>query len=425
MTRRPGLVAGAPFLADPAVRRILSLLNDAGEQARVVGGAVRNTLMGLTVSDIDIATTAVPQLVMRRAAAAGIHAVPTGIEHGTVTLVVAGAPHEVTTLREDIETDGRRAVVRFGRDFAQDALRRDFTINALGADADGTVHDYAGGLVDIAARRVRFIGDADARIREDVLRILRLFRFSAAYGDGTVDAAGLAAAGRNKAGLDRLSRERIRQETLKLLVQPQAAAVLDIMAAGGFLDPVLGGPADVARFRRLVAIEAALGERASPVRRLFALAAFAGDDAARLRERLKLSNAENERLSALAVSGAARPAIPCPPPTAVETAASERALLYRLGPETYRDRVVADWLDAGAPADDPARSVAYRLPDRWTAPKFPISGADLLAAGLNPGPAVGETLRRLESDWIAAGMPEGAAVRAALLAGLGTHAPQS
>ena len=197
---------------------LLAVLDRAGEEARVVGGAVRNALLGEPLGDIDIATTALPAEVVRRTQAAGFKAVPTGIEHGTVTVVVLGRPFEVTTLREDVETFGRHAKVAFGRDWKRDAERRDFTMNALSAARDGTVYDYVGGLADVEARRVRFIGDAATRIAEDYLRILRFFRFHAAYGEGALDPAGVAACIAGRAGLEQLSRERIRIEILKLLL---------------------------------------------------------------------------------------------------------------------------------------------------------------------------------------------------------------
>lgn len=222
-------IAGAAFWATPGLAEVLGLLNAGDEEARVVGGAVRNSLLNLPVIDVDIATTALPQEVVERARRAGMKPVPTGIAHGTVTVVAGHHAFEVTTLREDMETDGRRAVVRFGRDWRHDAERRDFTLNALYATADGTVVDLVGGLSDLAARRVRFIGDAQARIREDYLRILRLFRFHASYGVGEVDPTALSAAVRLRAGLLGLSRERIRAETMKLLVAPGAAPTLATM----------------------------------------------------------------------------------------------------------------------------------------------------------------------------------------------------
>jgi poly(A) polymerase len=219
----------AAWLREPPLSEILSLLDKAGEEARVVGGAIRNTLLGEPRGDVDIATTAVPAEVMRRAERAGFKPVPTGIEHGTVTVVADGRPFEVTTLREDIETFGRHARVVFGRSWRRDAERRDFTMNALSASRDGTIHDYVGGRADIAARRVRFIGNPATRIAEDYLRILRFFRFHAAYGEGAPDPDALVACVAARAGLEQLSRERIRMELIRLLVTKGAASMLAVM----------------------------------------------------------------------------------------------------------------------------------------------------------------------------------------------------
>lgn len=289
-------VAGAAFWATPGLAAVLAALNAEGEEARVVGGAVRNTLLGLPVTDVDIATTALPGVVVERARRAGLKPVPTGIEHGTVTVVAAHHAFEVTTLREDTETDGRRAVVRFGRSWQHDAERRDFTLNALYATPTGEVVDLVDGLPDLAARRIRFIGDADARIREDYLRILRLYRFHAAYGAGPVDRTAFTATVRRRAGLLSLSRERVRAELMKLLVAPGAAATLAVMSDAGLLQPLLAGIADVAALERMAVLEQAAGVRADAVRRLGALALRVPDDAERLRERLRLSNAEGRRL---------------------------------------------------------------------------------------------------------------------------------
>ena len=234
----------------------------AGEQARVVGGAVRNTLLGEAHGDIDIATTALPDEVMRRVQAAGFKAVPTGIEHGTVTVVAAGRPFEVTTLREDVETFGRRAKVAFGRNWRRDAERRDFTMNALFVSRDGTVYDYVGGLADIETRRVRFIGDAAARIAEDYLRILRFFRFHASYGAGAPDAQGLAACIAGRAGLEQLSRERIRMEVVKLLLARHAVPALAVMTETGLLEQVLGGVPLLASYANMTKLEATAGAAA-------------------------------------------------------------------------------------------------------------------------------------------------------------------
>src|SRR3954470_19667391 len=237
------VITDAPWLKSGPAARVLALLNGQNEEARVVGGAVRNALLQIPIGDIDIATTAVPNEVIRRAKAAGIKSVPTGIDHGTVTLVVTGKPFEVTTLREDTETFGRKARVAFGRDWIVDARRRDFTINGLSVDSDGVVHDHVGGQEDIAARRVRFIGDPDLRIAEDYLRILRFFRIHAAFGAGQPDRAGYLACIRGRAGLATLSAERVRMELLKLLVADGASDASLAMVDAGLLQALIGGVA--------------------------------------------------------------------------------------------------------------------------------------------------------------------------------------
>src|SRR5712672_3341554 len=251
------------FKSGPAVR-VLEMLNGNGEEARVVGGAVRNTLMKIPTGDIDIATSAPPDEVIRRAAAAGIKSVPTGIAHGTVTLVVDAQPFEVTTLREDTETFGRKAKVAFGRDWVRDAERRDFTINGLSVSADGTVHDHVGGLDDIAARRVRFIGDPAQRIAEDYLRILRFFRIHAAFGTGQPDRAGYLACIGARAGLATLSAERVRMEMLKLMVADGAAGAVAAMVDGGLLLPIFGGVAYTGPFEAMISAERTLGLAPEP-----------------------------------------------------------------------------------------------------------------------------------------------------------------
>src|SRR3984893_1102003 len=253
------VLENAPWLKSGPAARVLQLLNRNGEQARVVGGAVRNALLKIPTGDIDIATTALPDEVIRRARAAGIKSVPTGIEHGTVTLVVDGQPFEATTLREDTETFGRKAKVAFGRDWVRDAERRDFTINGLSVDAAGVVHDHVGGLDDILAKRVRFIGDPDRRIAEDYLRILRFFRIHAAYGAGEPDRNGYLACIRLRAGLATLSAERVRMEMLKLVIADGAAGAVAAMADGGLLLPILGGIGYTGPFGGRVVVERLLG----------------------------------------------------------------------------------------------------------------------------------------------------------------------
>src|SRR3954447_865307 len=289
----------APWLKSGPAARVLALLNGDGEEARVVGGAVRNALLNIPFGDIDIATTALPDEVVQRAKAAGIKSVPTGIEHGTVTLVVDAHPFEVTTLREDTETFGRKAKVAFGRDWVRDAERRDFTINGLSVDAEGRVHDHVGGLADIAARRVRFIGDAGERIAEDYLRILRFFRMHAAYGSGKPDRAGYLACIGGRAGLANLSAERVRAEMLKLLVAEGALVAVTAMGDAGLLQAIFGGVTYTGALAAMISAEQTLGLAPSPVRRLGALSVAVTEDAKRVAARLRLSNAEAKVLDSM------------------------------------------------------------------------------------------------------------------------------
>ena len=289
----------AQWLREGALARLLAVLDGDGEEARVVGGAVRNALLGEPIGEFDIATTALPAEVIRRANAQGFKTVPTGIDHGTVTVVVDGRPFEVTTLREDVETFGRKARVAFGRDWKMDADRRDFTINALSVSRDGTIHDYVGGLADLQKHRIRFIGDPAARIAEDYLRILRFFRFQAHYGEGLPDREGLAACIAARAGLATLSRERVRAELLKLLLGRHAVPVLAVMSECGLLISVLGGVPLLASVSNLAKLEQAIGLHPDAVRRLGALAVFVPEDAQRLAERLRLANVELERLASM------------------------------------------------------------------------------------------------------------------------------
>ena len=386
----------AAWLKNGEVARLLSVLDRDGEEARVVGGAVRNELLRQPVAEIDLATTAVPEEVVRRVEAAGWKAVPTGIEHGTVTVVIKSHPFEVTTLRQDVETFGRKARVMFGRDWRADAERRDFTINALSASADGRVFDYVGGLADIAARRVRFIGDPRERIAEDYLRILRFFRFHAYFADGAPDAAGLHACIVARAGLDTLSRERVRMELLKLFVAPRAASTLAIMSDSGLLGAVLGGVAYLASFAKMAELETALALDADGVRRLGVLGVMVKEDAERLSQRLRLSNAESERLFALELWWRITP-------TCGERAA--RAQLYELGPQSFTDRVLLAWSRADAGVADPPWRELATLPQRWTAPVFPLKAADFIRRGVAKGPALGAAMRAAEAAWIAADFP--------------------
>ena len=399
--RSDGLLTNRVFLDNPHVTTLLRLLNAGGEEARVVGGAVRNALIGLPPGDIDITTTAMPAAVIARAKAARLRVVPTGIAHGTVTVVVSGSPFEVTTLREDVETDGRHAVVEFGRDFVRDALRRDFTINALSVDAEGRVHDYADGLVDLAEGRVRFIGDASTRIREDYLRILRFFRFSAAYATGPLDPDGLAAVAAQAGGLAQLSRERIRAEMLKLLVAPRASAAIEAMGESSILPTVLGDRCWPERHARFVAIEAARGSSPDPVLALAALALRERQDAARLRDRLRLSNDERDRLINLAAYVSLREHDPDPPGSH-----DLAALLFTAGRRTAMDAVTLWHVDGTAAVNDNGWRTAAQQAAVMPIPSLPVSGADIMAKGIRSGPLVGQVLKRLQALWIRSGFPD-------------------
>ncbi|WP_088348532.1 MULTISPECIES: CCA tRNA nucleotidyltransferase [Rhodomicrobium] len=388
-------VAGAAWFQRRGVEAVFAALNRDGHEARIVGGALRNTLMGLPVGDIDFAATARPDEIIRFTQEAGLKPVPTGIEHGTVTVVVAGTPFEVTTLRRDVETHGRRATVAFTRDWAADAARRDFTINALYAAADGRVIDPLGGLPDLRESRVRFIHAPRERIREDYLRILRFFRFTADYAGGAPDAEGLAACVAERAGLAKLSPERVHAELFRILVTRRPLAALEPMAESGLLTLILGGVTRLAHFERLAALETALGENPAPIRRLAALAVMVEEDAARLALRLRLSNAEAARLDAMA---ALEPVLD---PSLGEAAAREA--LYRLGSSVFRDRVLITWARSSAGTSDEDWRGLAALPGRWKAPVFPLKGQDLLAHGIPAGPRVGALLRALEAKWVASG----------------------
>jgi poly(A) polymerase len=371
------------WMAAPPTRAVMAALTKGGGEARFVGGAVRNALIGAPVSDVDIATPLLPDEVTRRLEAAGLGAVPTGIEHGTITAVAFGKPVEVTTLRRDVSTDGRRATVAFTTDWTEDAQRRDFTMNALYAVTDGSVFDPTGGLADLEAGRVRFIGDANARIREDYLRILRLFRFHAWYGRGDLDETAVAAAAANKSGIAPLSGERIQAEMFKLLTAPDPMPVLREMDARGILAEVLAASADLKRLERLVAIDREINLSSDSLLRLAALLPTERKTADAIVQRLRLSNADRDRLMTAVTSG-----------DDVLTPASRA--LYRLGEERFRDAVRLRWA-AGDSRDWPA---LLALADEWTAPKFPLTGDDVMAAGIARGPRIGQVLSELENWWV-------------------------
>lgn len=385
-------LADAPWFRQRATQTVFDVLEGAGYEARVVGGAVRNTLLDAPVTDVDFATTATPDDVMRAARGAGLKAVATGFDHGTVTLVVESIPFEVTTLRRDIETDGRHARVAFTTDWSEDAARRDFTINALYCDRAGTVVDPVGGLADIAQRRVRFIGDPNHRIQEDYLRILRFFRFTACYANGEPDRHGLASCRKLRDGLDHLAGERIAAELSKLLIAPHAAEVIDAMEEHNILARLFQPTCHVRRFAFVASIDEALNRTPDPVQRLGALAVSSTRDALWLRDRLKLSARAFDRLARLgdAQSG----------PRPDHAPSRARAYLYRHGAETYRDHAILEWARAGAPPDDRNWRTVLDLPEHWHPPEFPFSGSDVLALGVPAGPRVGKILSDVETWWI-------------------------
>ena len=409
----PPRLSGADWLRRSETQAVFAAVAAHGFAARAVGGAVRNTLLGLPVTDVDIATPARPDDVIAAAEAAGLKAIPTGITHGTVTIVSGSRRYEVTTLRKDVETHGRHATVVFTDDWAADAGRRDFTLNALYCSADGEVSDPLSGYADLAARRVRFIGEAAERIREDYLRVLRFFRFNAEYGNGPPDTEGLAACVREREGLAILSGERVCQEVLRLLAAPRGPELVRWMLDYGLLPQVLGLAPRPTLLSRLAGLEAALGLTPDPVLRLAALGVEVPEDAERLRDRLRLSNEDTVKLTRASMrTPAINPAVP-------ESAA--KAELYAGSEAVYRERVLIAWARSNEEPASPAWRCRLSLPERWQAPRFPIGGADVMALGVPAGPHVGELLRALEAWWIAGDFTaDEAALRARLGASVGT-----
>ncbi|GAB4534501.1 MAG: CCA tRNA nucleotidyltransferase [Roseibium sp.] len=383
----------AGWLNTPGIQMLFAALEKDGDEARVVGGAVRNTLLGHPVPDVDIATTALPETVMERTRAAGLKPVGTGIDHGTVTVVSGGFAYEVTTLREDVETFGRQARVVFGRSWVRDAERRDFTLNALYADRHGRLHDPLGGLEDCLARRIRFIGDPDSRIREDYLRILRFFRMYAAYGSGEIDRAGLGACLRQRDGLRHLSAERIGHEMRRLLRAPLAAEALGMMNDCGLWEIATGGLARIEDYTALRGLAPFAGEVADPELGLVVLAGFVREDLERICDRFRLSNAERDRMrTAWAAMRRLRQAQEIP---------DAQALVYEFGHRGAIDGLLAHWavLHAQGRAPDQAFEELLERLRGTPMPEFPLKGADLISLGHAPGPALGAVLKRLEGEW--------------------------
>ena len=379
-----------PWMNEAPVRTLLGALADGGITARFVGGCVRDWVLARDIGDIDIAVDKPPETVMKALEAAGIKVVPTGLKHGTVTAIVKSRPFEITTLRRDVETDGRRAIVAFTDDWRIDAERRDFTFNALYAEPDGTIHDYFGGRTDLLAGRVRFIGDPEQRIAEDRLRVLRFFRFHARYGRPPFDGPSFDACRRNAATVSGLSGERVRKELFRTLDAPGGADAFDAMLEAGVLDHWLPEYAGSGELRALAARE----KTPEPLRRLAAILPAEADSTA-IGKRLKLSTQESVRLQLM-----------LDPANAIDRT-NPRATLYRLGTKLFIDRVLLD-----APGDWRA---ALALAGAWTPPELPIGGNDALALGLRPGPRVGALIEAVERWWIAGDF---SADRAACLAEL-------
>lgn len=418
------------FASHPAAQKLLILLNSTAYESRIVGGAIRNALLNQPVNDIDIATTLHPNEVIKLAKEAGFKTVPTGIAHGTITVVVDKHGFEVTTLRQDVKTNGRHAIVEFSHDFAVDAKRRDFTVNALSLGLTGEIYDYTGGLADIEQHTIRFIGDPVQRIREDYLRILRFFRFSASYSKGALDSKGLEACLSERVGLASLSRERVGHEIRKMLIAPRASHVMNEIADTGLIEDILGGAAHYQTFNKLVDIEAQTNTPPTSMRRLAALINVQTCNLYPLRDALKLSNKEYEQLLTIQVSLNIQPAeaLPSPHTDRIYSISSSKninieytqylsgedvpkgrmrgtklttpnqpnfkPLIYKLGKSIFTDMLLL--------TNQPLELIqsGLLLSQTWTIPKNPFSGCYFMKLGCKAGPKLGELLKQAEHAWI-------------------------
>jgi len=375
------------WMTAPETVQVMAALGEA----RFVGGAVRNALLGAAVADIDIAVPMPPSEVLARLVAKHIKVIETGMDHGTVTAIAGTHAFEITSLRRDVETDGRHARVVFTDDWAEDAARRDFTINALYASAGGEIFDYATGVEDLIAGKVRFVGDARARIAEDYLRVLRLFRFHAWYGKGEVDAEGLRAAAQAKDKLKSLAAERVAKEMLRLLEAGNPTPVLRVMAATGILSELLPGALQLPRLERLVEIDADNFSPRDGLLRLAALLPEDGEAAHAAADALRLSNADRTRLEQ-ALSGERI--------AAHLSAKDARRLLYRIGVARFRDKVWLAWANAPKAASAIQWRMLLTMADNWHRPRFALTGLDVMQAGVPEGPEVGRILAKIEDWWV-------------------------
>jgi poly(A) polymerase len=400
VNRYPPRIAQQPWMVEPATRAVLAALSEEGVEARFVGGSVRDALLDRPIGDIDIATPAPPEKIIELLQKSGIKVVPTGVAHGTITAVIPPRHFEITTLRRDVETYGRRARVAFDADWAADAARRDFTINAIFLTPDGTIHDPVGGLADLQARRVRFVGDPATRVAEDVLRLLRYYRFEARFGTGDGDPKARAACRAAAHLLPTLSGERVSQELVKLLETQDPIAALRMMQEDGVLAVALPEARHIERLRQMIAIE----PEPDPLRRLAALVEVDGEVALALAARLRFPNAWRDRLHGLASPWPLDPQ---------EDARSHRRALYRLGTERYRDIALLVAAEGAMPQS--RLTELLDLARSWTPPAFPLAGREVTALGIPPGERVGRLLAAVH-DWWEAG--DFAADRAACLARL-------
>ncbi len=406
----PDAVLARAWIEQPGCRAVLKALDADEGKTRIVGGAVRDALLGRTVNDIDLATQYLPEQVIAKVEAAGLKAVPTGLDHGTITVVSDHQPYEVTTLRKDVETDGRRATIAYTDNWSDDALRRDFTMNALYADRDGRIYDAVGGRADLDHRRLRFIGDAETRIREDYLRILRFFRFASQIEPLALDRAGLMACADLAGGMRDLSAERVQAELLKLLGGHGPVDALRQMAAANILGHVLPEARSMARLEALVRVERERLFESDPLRRFYVLAG--ARHAADVGARLRFSNKMQDRLKAMAIAEEVQRAHKLIAPV-MEVAAMQRAL-HKLGAPAFRDLVIFLWAeDQGDGRENLWRALLAHA-DVWQPRNLPVSGEDIMAAGVKPGPQVGQLLSLLDDWWCENGFPDREAVLARL-----------
>ncbi len=390
----PATLKNAPWLNHPSLQKLFAVMNEGGQETRVVGGAVRNHLLAAPVTDIDLATTLSPQQVIERAEKAGFKTIPTGIDHGTVTLVINGQTYEITSLRKDIKTDGRHAIVEYGTDWLQDASRRDFTMNALYVSHDGTLHDPLGtGQDDVKARKLRFIGTSEHRIQEDYLRTLRFYRLAAQYGEPPFDSAAIRATIKCRQGLANLSPERVNNELVKLLKAPLAKQILPLLYQNGLLSQILASAPNLIPALRGINIENHLNLPPNSMFRLSLLAVYHQGDIKRLKKLFKLSNAQEDTLQMSQAYKAL-------PPLDVNAGDEHHKAHYVLGSQAYTLAFLTKWATGKHATNDQSITKLFQKESNRIVPTFPLSGKDLIYAGVQPGPDLGKKLKALENIWL-------------------------